>query len=423
MTPSPTPSPRQRIAVIGAGIVGCAAAYRLALDGHEVVLVDAADGPATGTSLANGAQLSYSYVEPLASPATLRGLPGMLLDGNSPLRFRLRLDARQWRWGLAFLAACTARRSREGTRALLALAQSSRAVLDEWMAREAWDFAFERNGKLVLCPDAATLARQRAQVDFQAGLGCQQEVLDREGCLAREPALRHGASAFVGGVWTADECVGDPHLLARGLVQSLRALGGECRFGTRITGWDTSATRVLSARTQGQTSHSSEPVRADAFVLAAGPAAAALARGLGLYLPVYPIKGYSLTLPGLPGVSLPIASVTDLSRKTVFAPLAGRLRVAAMAEIGDAGLSIPADRVQRMLDSVQAVFPGLVDLQGDPAPWAGLRPATPTSVPIVGPAPRWDNLWLDVGHGALGLTLAAGSAHALAEQIGRRAHP
>jgi len=180
---------------------------------------------------------------------------------------------------------------------------------------------------------------------------------------------------------------------------------------------------VLSARTQDQGGGSGEPIRADAFVLAAGPAAAALARSLGLYLPVYPIKGYSLTLPGLPGARLPAASVTDLSRKTVFAPLAGRLRVAAMAEIGDAGLSIPADRVQRMLDSVQAVFPDIVDLKSDPSPWAGLRPATPTSVPIVGPAPGWSNLLLDAGHGALGLTLAAGSAQALAEQIGRRAHP
>jgi D-amino-acid dehydrogenase len=260
-------------------------------------------------------------------------------------------------------------------------------------------------------------------VDFQAGMGCQQEVLDREGCIAREPALRHCTSPLVGGVWTADECVGDPHLLARGLAQSLQALGGECRFGTRVTAWATSGDRVLAAHTEDNNGRPGAALRADAFVLAAGPAAAALARELGLYLPICPIKGYSLTLSFLPGAARPSASVTDLSRKTVFAPLAGRLRVAAMAEIGDNGLSTPSDRVQHMLDSVQAVFPGLADLQGDPAPWAGLRPATPSSVPIVGPAPRWSNLWLDVGHGALGLTLAAGSAQALAEQIGRRAHP
>ena len=150
----------RRIAVIGAGIVGCATAFRLAQDGHRVILIDAANGPALGTSFANGAQLSYSYVEPLATPGTLRGLPKMLFDADSPLRFRLRADPRQWEWGLRFLAACTTAEARKGTQALLVLAQRSRAVLEGWMARE--------------------------------------------------PALADYRGQFAGGVWTADECVADP---------------------------------------------------------------------------------------------------------------------------------------------------------------------------------------------------------------------
>lgn len=404
----------RRIAVIGAGIVGCATAFRLAQDGHRVILIDAANGPALGTSFANGAQLSYSYVEPLATPGTLRGLPKMLFDADSPLRFRLRADPRQWEWGLRFLAACTTAEARKGTQALLVLAQRSRAVLEGWMARESWSFSFARNGKLVLCPDADSLAHQRAQVAYQAAFGCVQAVLDREACVAREPALADYRGQFAGGVWTADECVADPHQLSAALVQSLQALGGEVRFGTRIAGWRSVPGHLRAARTLRADGSDGDDIEADDYVLATGPAAAAMGTGLDLRLPVYPIKGYSLTLAMRPDRPAPLVSVTDLARKTVFAPLAGRLRVAAMAEIGVDDLTIPQDRIDTMLASVEAVYPGLADTRGELHPWAGLRPATPTSVPITGRAPRWDNLWLNVGHGALGLTLAAGSADGLA---------
>jgi D-amino-acid dehydrogenase len=406
-----------KVCVIGAGIVGCATAYRLARDGHAVVLLDAAAGPALGASFANGAQLSYSYVEPLASPATLRCMPGMLLDPASPLAFRPRLDWRQWRWGLRFLAACTRTQARRGTVALWALAQASRAALDEWRAEEGWSFDFAENGKLVLCPDAASLARQREQVAFQAALGCRQEVLDARACLEREPALAGYAGRFAGGVWTAGECVGDPHRLAELMADGARRLGGRLRFSTRVTGWRAQAGRIAAVRTRSAAGDGEEEIEADAFVLAAGPAAAALAAPLGVDLPVYTIKGYSLTLSVRPQRSLPAVSVTDLSRKTVFAPLAGRLRVAAMADIVGHDLSLPPERLRRMRDAVEAVYPGLADWSCATSPWAGLRPATPTSVPIIGRAPRWANLWLNAGHGALGLTLAAGSAVALARQL------
>ncbi|MDP4075562.1 FAD-dependent oxidoreductase [Acidovorax sp. A1169] len=159
-------------------------------------------------------------------------------------------------------------------------------------------------------------------------------------------------------------------------------------------------------------------IAADAFVLACGPRAPALATALGLRLPIEPIKGYSITVPFRAGVHRPRASVTDLARKTVFAPLGGRLRVAAMAEVGATGLSVAPARVQAMVDAVAQTYPGLCALD-DPVVWAGLRPATPTSVPIVG---RWrnSNVYLNLGHGALGLTLAAGSAAALSQQMSQQ---
>ncbi len=398
------------VCVIGAGIVGCATAYQLARIGFAVHLVDAADAPGTVTSFANGGQLSYSYVEPLASPATLRALPGMLLSADSPLKFRLRAEWRQWRWGLRFLAACRAGAARRGTARLLDLARTSRKTLEAWMRSEAWSFAFERNGKLVLCPDAATLRRQVKQVQLQAIFGCVQEALTREECLEREPALALGNTRFVGGVWTPDECVADPFLLCRELVGSLKRLGGSASFGTSVSGFARDGTRLVAAHTEHGDLH------ADAFVLCTGPNAAALAATVGLHLPIYPIKGYSLTLP-FTGAVRPRASVTDLGRKTVFAPLGGQMRIAAMAEIGEYGLDIPSARLDAMLTGLHAVYPGLCDTTA-PLAWAGLRPATPDSVPIVG---RWadTNLFINAGHGALGFTLAAGSAARIADELAR----
>lgn len=395
-----------KVCVVGAGIVGCSVAYHLARTGHAVHLVDAGSGPGQLTSFANGAQLSYSYVEPFASPSTLRALPGMLLSATSPVRFRLRADWRQWAWLMQFLRACDRQTARHGTVALLELAQLSRRTLGAWLAEERWDVSFRQNGKLVLCPDDETLRRQKAQVRLQAGHGCRQEVLSAADCLRKEPALGLAAGEFAGGIWTADECVADPYRLCQAMVHSLRKRGGTASFNMPVQSFVREGSRFLAARTLAG------DIAADAFILAAGPHAAALAQGFGMQLPVYPIKGYSITLPFRQNGRRPRASVTDLKRKTVFAPLGDRLRVAAMVEISGYDARIQAARVQEMLCSVEALYPGLCE-PGDPQAWAGLRPATPTSLPIIGRV-RDTNMFLNVGHGALGLTLAAGSAMRLA---------
>ena len=399
-----------RVCVIGAGLIGCATAYELARQGHDVHLLDSEQAPGLGTSYANGAQLSYSYVEPFASPATLRGLPKMLLSRGSAVRFHPRWDWRQWAWGLQFLRACSARQSLQGTAQLLQMAQASRATLEQWMHEERWSFGFEENGKLVLCPTPEALRLQERQVALQAAMGCRQEVLSVRECLEKEPALQSAPGLpWAGGVWTRDECIGDPHRLCEAMVASLQKSGGRVSWGVRAMSFRRRGDRVEAVVT------SEGEIGADAFVMAAGPRVVPLAARLGIYLPIYPIKGYSITVPFRAGAVRPRASVTDLGRKTVFAPLGDQLRVAAMAEVGATGLDVPPDRVRTMVDAVAQTYPGLCDLEA-PAVWAGLRPATPTSVPIVG---RWrgSNVYLNVGHGALGLTLAAGSAVVLSRQM------
>jgi D-amino-acid dehydrogenase len=401
------------VCVIGAGIVGCATAYALVRQGLDVTLVDRAPQPGLGTSFANGAQLSYSYVQPLASPQTLRALPGILLGRAAGLRFTPRLDLHQWRWALRFLWACRPGAADRGTAELLELAGASRDALEGWLADEGWDVAFERQGKLVLCPDAATLRAQVAQVALQAGLGCRQEVLDAAACVQREPALARRQGPLAGGIWTAGECVVDPFRLCTAMLDSMQRRGGRFVADCEVLGFERRGQNIVALQTRLGAVH------ADAFVLATGPQSRALAAGLGLRLPIYPIKGYSISLPWR-GTARPSVSVTDLGSKTVFAPLGPQLRVAAMAEIVGDDLSITPATVARMRASVEQTYPGLCEEDADPRPWAGLRPATPDSVPLIG---RWrdSNLYLNVGHGALGLTLAAGSAQRLTSAIAARA--
>lgn len=399
--------------IVGAGIVGSATAYVLAREGHPVTLVEALDGPAQGTTFANGAQLSYSYVEPLATPATLRKLPSLLLDPQSPLRLRLTGEWSQLAWVWDFLRACNARQVRHATRALLSLASLSRHELSVACEADALRFEHETIGKLVLYPSQSALRAAMRQVDYQRQLGCRQELLTAEECLAREPALQPYAAHFVGGVWTAGEAVGDARQLCQELVARLQSMGGRLRLRTPVSGFRREGRRVAALVTpDGEL-----PVDRDAIVvLANGNGAAATAASLGLRLPIYPVKGYSITLPVVDERRAPAVSVTDLRRKTVYAPLPGRLRIAGMAElVGHDLLAHPA-RIAHLVDCARETFPGACDFDADPQAWAGLRPATPTSMPIIGGTP-YDNLKLNVGHGALGFTLAMGSARLLARHL------
>ncbi|NJS35211.1 MAG: FAD-dependent oxidoreductase [Brachymonas sp.] len=400
-----------RVMVVGAGIVGCSTAYALQRQGYQVTLLDAQVEVGRMSSYANGAQLSYSYVEPLASDATLRALPGLLLAKDSALKFSPRWDTQQWAWGIQFLAACTRSQAQNGTRQLLELAALSRRTLESWMEEEHWSIDFARNGKLVLCRDEATLRRQEAQVALQAKLGSSQEVLNAKQCAEREPALSHIANSFAGGIWTESECVANPYLLCQQLANSFVERGGKLALGQKVTAFERQANRVQAVHTE----QGSLPC--DAVVIAAGVASPRLGAMLGMKLPIYPIKGYSITVPVINAEKLARCSITDLGLKTVFAPLGQHLRVAAAAEIVGEDLHIDPKRIAQMLHAVNELFPGACDLSA-PQTWAGLRPATPNSLPIIGQAGGWaSNAWANAGQGALGLTLAAGSAARLASAL------
>jgi D-amino-acid dehydrogenase len=403
------------VLVIGAGVAGLCTAWFLEREGLAVTVLDREDDVARGASGGNGAQLSYSYVAPLAEPSVLGKLPTLLADPASPLKYHFKLDPDQWAWGLKFLAACRIDTARATTAALLQLSFLSRSLLEPLIARERIDCDFDRGGKLVVYPDAAGLAQARAQMEFQATLGCEQELLDNAQCLEHEPALAGYVDSFVGGVWTPSEAAADCGLFCAQIGARLRKRGVAFRFGANVA-------RVTVRAGKPDVLVGRERISADAVVIANGSRAPALAGPLGIKVPIYPLKGYSITVAVARGATPPTCSITDTRRKVVFAPLGTgkqrRVRVAGFVEMAGHNPSIPPARIKELVEATRAVI-GL-EASGDLAPWRGFRPATPTGLPVLGRS-RVPGVFVNAGQGALGWTLAAGSARVVADAIVGRA--
>ncbi|MFD2643407.1 D-amino acid dehydrogenase [Pseudomonas japonica] len=394
----------QRVTVIGGGVIGLSTAYALVREGFDVDLIEAREQLASGASFANGGQLSYRYVAPLADAGVPWQALGWMLRGDSPLRLRPRLDLAQWRWMLAFLVACRGSVNRTNAARLLRLALHSQQTLQQWREEDGLDgFAWRRNGKLVVFRDRHSFAVARDRADAR-----HQQIVDGYELGTLEPAL--DPSVFIGGIFTASEEVGDCHAFCLTLAERLRA-SGRCRLhlGQPVTRLIPRGEKVEALQLGDRTM----PV--EHLVLCAGYRASQL--GLpGLHLPVYPLKGYSLSMPA--GPRAPQLSITDYDRKTVYARIDQQLRVAAMVDIVGFDETPDPLRLASLRRLAQAAFPDAGD-HHQVREWAGMRPATPTGVPLLGDS-GYRNLWLNLGHGALGFTLASGSAQLLVERIAGR---
>lgn len=401
------------VIVLGAGVVGLTTAWYLRADGHEVTVVERNSDVASETSFANGGQLSYSYVAPLAGPGVLSKLPKWLLRGDSPVRYRPRADLQQWRWLAQFVRACTHRQSEESTRRLLSLSFFSRDLMDELLAAEP-DLSFDHAnaGKLVVHRTKASFDAARRLLEYQRSLGCEQEALDAAACVAKEPALAHLAGDISGGIFTGSEDAGDCYQFCVGLMRLLRKRGVVFRFGTTVTRLQRISPRRIKAFT------ADEDLQADHVVIATGSSSVPLLGRLGVRAPLYPLKGYSLTATLDHQALAPRVSITDYERKVVYARLGDRLRIAGMADIGGRRADMNAGRVATLRAAAKAMFPGTADFDTAVA-WCGLRPATPKGLPVIDRTP-FDNLWLNIGHGALGFTLALASGRLIGDLISRR---
>lgn len=400
------------ICIIGAGVIGVTTAWALAREGHEVTVLESRGEAGLETSYANGGQLSYSYVAPLAEPGVLPSLPTWLLSPDSPLRFRPRLDPGQWCWGAAFLRNCRADVVKRTTAQMLTLSYLSRDTLGEVLAEHPVEFDHRVAGKLIAYRDPALLDKARARVRLQAEHGSAQQVLDAAQCVALEPSLASLGDRLAGAVYTEDEAVADCHAFTRGLADSLRGQGKvDLRFNARVARLERAGGRIVAVHLDDGGS-----VRPDQVVLANALGSRPLLRQLGADAPLYGLKGYSLSLPvAEAGTAVPSISVTDYQRRIVYARIGDTLRIAAMVDMGAADAAPDPGRVDLLKRQVRETFMGIAVERAEV--WAGLRPATPDSKPRIGRSRAADNLWLNLGHGALGFTLACGSAALLAAQI------
>lgn len=389
--------------VLGAGVVGITTAWALAESGWLVSLLDAR-GVGQGTSLRNGGQLSYRYVAPLADAGVPVKALRWLLDPDGPLRWRPQADLVQWSWLGRFLARCNGADNRATASRLARLGQFSRQCLHELMDRHTVrDFAWEQAGKLVLYRSSAALRRAAASKDDS------QQDWTREQCMAQEPALAQLGPKIAGGIYSQDEAVADCHAFCVSLMDRLQS---HPNFQGLVL--DT-AQALRSEGPRVSVLGQSQTYGADAVVLAAGIASRALALPLGLKLPLYPLKGYSLDAPIQAEHAAPRASITDFERKVLYARIGSRLRVAAMVDLVGQSEAIDHGRLQSLLRMAQSDMPRAGDY-ARAQPWAGLRPATPSGAPIIGPS-GVPGLWLNLGQGALGFTFASGSAQLLASQM------
>ncbi|MFT7722738.1 MAG: D-amino acid dehydrogenase [Roseateles sp.] len=403
--------------VIGGGVVGLTTAWALLERGHAVTLVERGGAVAQGASRANGGQLSYRYVSPLADAGVPQKALRWLLDPDGPLRFKPEARWAQWSWLIAFLRNCRGPVNRRATERLLALGAYSQAAFARLQAEAALgdSIALRAPGKLVVYRQPAEFARVAARVRAQDG-GVEQALSPRD-CVALEPALADTEAALAGGIFTPGEAVADCHAFCQALFARLQA---HPRFTGRL---DAQADGFLAGpggAVAGVRTPAGE-VPADAVVLAAGLHSRALAAGVGVALPLYPLKGYSLTAPIAGGHRPPEVSVTDFEKKILYARIGNELRVAAMVDLVGDDTRLDTGRLASLQRSVRATFPHAADYDRA-TPWAGLRPATPGGAPILG-ACGVPGLWLNVGHGALGFTFSFATADIVAELVSGRASP
>ena len=398
-----------KVCVLGAGVAGMTSAYFLARAGHEVTVIERNTGVGLETSYANGGQLSYSYVAPLAGPGVLPKVPPWLMKRDAPLRFSPRLDYFQWRFCLQFVLACNAAQSELTTSRLLRLSFYSRELMHEMVQTEALDFDYVRNGKLVFYSDETSFRGAVATMDYQKSLGCEQEALDRDACVALEPALAHIAHEIAGGIYTPSEDAGDCYHFCTSLERVLRTGPNPVKFE-----FDTQVTALVrrgGSISEVQTNR--HPIEADCYVVTLGAQSVFLLRPIGIDAPIYPLTGYSLTLPIEHSGAAPLVSITDHKRKVVYARLGEELRAAGMADITNYRADLDPARIAVLVRQMKHTFPGSADFSRV-KPWCGLRPATPKGTPVLGRT-RYSNLLLNIGHGALGFTLACGCGQIMAD--------
>jgi D-amino-acid dehydrogenase len=410
-----------RIVVLGAGVVGVTAAWYLAADGHEVAVIDRQPGPALETSFANGGQISASHAGPWANPRAPLTILKWLGRADAPLLFRPTVDWRQWRWALQFLIECLPSRTQYNTIQCVNLALYSRDCLKALRATTGIEYDQLTRGILEFHTDAKAFASAVIAAEQMREYGAERTVKTVDECVAIEPALAACRERLVGGIFTATDESGDAQRFTQELARLAAARGVVFLWSTTVESLVTDGIALRGARLRSGAEHEHrrrEIVDADSYVVALGSGSPFLLSPIGVPAPIYPVKGYSATIAVGAHRGAPVVSLTDLERKLVFSRFGNRLRIAGTAELSGYGNALDRVRCDALITRAFELFPD-AGVRESAQFWAGLRPATPSNVPLVG-ATRYRNLFVDTGHGTLGWTMACGSGRALADLIAGR---
>ncbi len=399
-----------RVLVLGAGVVGTTTAFYLQRAGHEVVVIDRQNSPAMETSFANGGQIAAAHADPWASPSTPLKTLKWMGKKDAPLLFHfLHMDPSLWSWCFKFLQNCTTSRTVTNTERTLRVALHSRQCLKDIRAEIELDYHQREEGILHFYRNEKEFDLAVKAAGIMREFGLDRKVLSPDDCVATEGALAGVAPQLVGGIYSAEDESGDAHQFTQQIGACCRQQGVEFLTDHTILSLEMDHGKITGVKTdQGI-------IRADRYVVCMGSFSAPFLKPYGIKLPIYPAKGYSITLPLTKPDAAPTVSLTDDEFKLVFSRLGNNLRVAGTAELGGYNTDINKIRSRFILNKTLELFPQC----GDPDEvdyWAGLRPKTPDSVPIIGKTPI-DSLYLNTGHGTLGWTMSCGSAQIISDII------
>jgi D-amino-acid dehydrogenase len=398
-----------KVIVLGGGVIGTTTAYYLARSGAEVTLLDRQVGPAEETSFANAGQVSPGYSTPWAAPGIpLKALKWMF-QKHAPLAVRPDGTLFQLRWMAAMLRNCSPERYAVNKERMMRVAEYSRGCLQQLRAETGLAYEHRTGGTLQLFRTQAQLDAVQRDIAVLEECGVPYELLERDALTRIEPALAGARDRLTGGLRLPNDETGDCHLFTRGLAEIARGLGVDFRFGQQVAALEMAGDRITGVRTTA-----GKILTADRYVMAFGSYSRPALASLGLDIPVYPVKGYSLTVPLVDEALAPQSTVLDETYKVAVTRFDNRIRVGGMAELGGFDLRLNPARRATLEKVVSDLFPG-----GDlprASFWTGLRPMTPDGTPIVG-ATRFANLFLNTGHGTLGWTMACGSGKLIADIV------
>ena len=401
-----------KVAVLGGGIIGVTSAWYLAEAGHEVVVIDRQPGPALETSFANAGEISPGYASPWAAPGIPQKAIRWLMMRHAPLILQPKVDGEMLGWLFAMLRNCTSARYAINKARMVRLAEYSRDRLIALRADTGIAYDERMQGTLQLFRTQKQLDGIAKDIAVLRAGNVPFEILDREGCIAVEPGLAAARDKIVGGLRLPGDETGDCFKFTSALAAMAAERGARFRYGETIRSLAVEGGRVVGVETdRGR-------ITADRYVLALGSHSSAILRPLGLRLPVYPVKGYSITVPIIDAARAPESTLMDESYKIAITRLGDRIRVGGMAEISGYNNALPERRRATLVHSLTDLFPGAGDVEAA-SYWSGLRPMTPDGTPVIGATP-YDNLFLNTGHGTLGWTMACGSGRLIADLVSGR---